>query len=89
MVKHVGNVEGSGTSDSREQWKKQGLLVRTRNGGDVEELDKVILRSDGTSTYIAKDIPYAVWKTGLVSDPFSYRKFAEQWDGSILWSSTK
>ena len=63
-------------------------IVRTRNGGDVEEADKVILRSDGTSTYIAKDIPYAVWKTGLVSDPFSYRKFAEQWDGSILWSST-
>ena len=55
----------------------------------MEEADKVILRSDGTSTYIAKDIPYAVWKTGLVSDPFSYRKFAEQWDGSILWSNTQ
>lgn len=63
-------------------------IVRIRNGGDVEEADKVILRSDGTSTYIAKDIPYAVWKTGLLPDPFSYRKFAEQWDGSILWSST-
>src|SRR5919106_127758 len=63
-------------------------IVRIRNGGTVEETDKVILRSDGTSTYIAKDIPYAVWKTGLLPDPFSYRKFAEQWDGSILWSST-
>ena len=63
-------------------------IVRIRNGGNVEEADKVILRSDGTSTYIAKDIPYAVWKTGFLPDPFSYRKFAEQWDGSILWSST-
>jgi arginyl-tRNA synthetase len=63
-------------------------VVKIKNGGNLEEADKVLLRSDGTSTYIAKDIPYAMWKTGLVSDPFSYRKFAEQWDGSILWSST-
>ncbi|HJU84905.1 MAG TPA: arginine--tRNA ligase [Nitrososphaeraceae archaeon] len=68
-------------------------IVRMKNGnmdlgGEVEEADKVILRSDGTSTYIAKDISYAAWKTGLVSDPFSYYKFAQQWDGSILWAST-
>ena len=68
-------------------------IVRMKNGNvnlgdEVEEADKVILRSDGTSTYIAKDIPYAAWKTGLVSDPFSYHKFAQQWDGSILWAST-
>lgn len=67
------------------------IRVKNRNvdlGSGVEEGDKVILRGDGTSTYLAKDIPYAAWKTGLVSDPFSYRKFAEQWDGSILWAST-
>jgi arginyl-tRNA synthetase len=63
-------------------------IVRTKDGGNLDEADKVLLRSDGTSTYIAKDILYAMWKTGLVSDPFSYRKFAEQWDASILWSST-
>ncbi|HEU4823233.1 MAG TPA: arginine--tRNA ligase [Nitrososphaeraceae archaeon] len=68
-------------------------IVRMKNGnmdlgGQVEEADKVILRSDGTSTYIAKDISYAAWKTGLVSDPFSYYKFAHQWDDSILWAST-
>lgn len=68
-------------------------IVKLKNGnvdlgGEVEEADKVILRSDGTSTYIAKDIPYAAWKTGLVSDPFSYHEFAQQWDGSMLWAST-
>jgi arginyl-tRNA synthetase len=62
-------------------------IVRIKDGGDFDEADKVLLRSDGTSTYIAKDILYAMWKTGLVSDPFSYRKFAEQWDDSTLWSS--
>ncbi|MDQ3867991.1 MAG: arginine--tRNA ligase [Thermoproteota archaeon] len=54
---------------------------------DNEE-EKVIVRSDGTVTYIAKDIPYAAWKLGLVEDPFFYYKFADQWDGSILWATT-
>ena len=54
---------------------------------DNEE-EKVIVRSDGTATYIAKDIPYAAWKLGLVEDPFFYYKFTIQWDGSILWSTT-
>ncbi len=54
---------------------------------DNEE-EKVIVRSDGTVTYIAKDIPYAAWKLGLVKDPFFYYKFADQWDGSILWATT-
>jgi arginyl-tRNA synthetase len=55
--------------------------------GDKEE-DKVLVRSDGTTTYIAKDIPYAAWKLGLVEDPFNYRKFTKQWDGSILYATS-
>jgi len=54
---------------------------------DNEE-EKVIVRSDGTVTYIAKDIPYAAWKLGLVEDPFFYYRFADQWDGSILCATT-
>lgn len=34
--------------------------------------DKVIVRSNGTATYMAKDIPYAAWKLGLIKDPFGY-----------------
>jgi arginyl-tRNA synthetase len=52
-----------------------------------EEEDKILVRSDGTATYIAKDIPYATWKLGLVEDPFYYRKYAEQWDGSLLYAT--
>jgi arginyl-tRNA synthetase len=52
-----------------------------------DEEDKVLVRSDGTATYIAKDIPYAAWKLGLVDDPFSYREFANQWDGSALYAT--
>jgi arginyl-tRNA synthetase len=55
--------------------------------GNKEE-DKVLVRSDGTATYIAKDIPYAAWKLGLVEDPFFYREYTKQWDGSTLFATT-
>jgi len=55
--------------------------------GDEEEEDKVLVRSDGTATYIAKDIPYAAWKLGLVEDPFYYSEYTQQWDGSWLYST--
>jgi arginyl-tRNA synthetase len=50
--------------------------------------DKVLVRSDGTLTYIAKDMPYAAWKLGLFPDPFLYYAFSEQWDTSTLWADT-
>jgi arginyl-tRNA synthetase len=53
-----------------------------------DEEDKVLVRSDGTATYIAKDIPYAAWKLGLVEDPFSYIDYDKQWDGSMLYHTT-
>ena len=36
------------------------------------EDDKVLVRSNGVATYIAKDIPYAAWKLGIIDDPFNY-----------------
>ena len=55
---------------------------------DKEE-DKVIVRSNGTATYIAKDIPYAAWKLGLFADPFNYKKYEKiQPFSSILWQTT-
>ncbi len=57
-------------------------------GTDKEE-DKVIVRSDGTATYIAKDIPYAAWKLGLIEDPFHYQKYEkEQPHSRVLWQTT-
>jgi len=57
--------------------------------GEGKEEDKVIVRSNGTATYIAKDIPYAAWKLGLLDDPFNYEKYApEQPDSRVLWQTT-
>ena len=57
--------------------------------GEDKEEDKVIVRSNGTATYIAKDIPYAAWKLGLLADPFNYEKYEkEQPNSRILWQTT-
>ncbi len=57
--------------------------------GENKEEDKVIVRSNGTATYIAKDIPYAAWKLGLLEDPFHYEKYEKkQPDSRVLWQTT-
>ena len=57
--------------------------------GGPEEDDKVLVRSNGTATYVAKDIPYAAWKLGLLDDPFSYTIHeSAQPDGRILWQTS-
>ncbi|MFB5616164.1 MAG: arginine--tRNA ligase, partial [Nitrosopumilus sp.] len=57
--------------------------------GEGKEEDKVIVRSNGTATYIAKDIPYAAWKLGLLKDPFNYEKYpSEQPNSRVLWQTT-
>ena len=63
------------------------------NGGagdaDGRTEDKVIVRSNGTATYVAKDIPYAAWKLGLVDDPFGYVRYGQdQPGGRTLWQTT-
>jgi arginyl-tRNA synthetase len=77
--------------------KEKGLIRLAKEGKnkgcwvlnvDADGLDeKVIIRSDLTTTYIAKDIPYAAWKLGIVADPFCYYKFAQQWDNTWLWAT--
>jgi len=57
--------------------------------GEGKEEDKVIVRSNGTATYIAKDIPYATWKLGLIDDPFNYKKYLKTQPGNrTLWQTT-
>lgn len=49
--------------------------------------DKVIVRSNGTVTYVGKDIAYQMWKFGLLGKDFFYRKMLVYPDGHELWVS--
>ena len=61
---------------------------------DVEqgagEDQKVIVRSDGTVTYVGKDIAYQMWKLGLLGRDFRYVPFPWEPDAALyaLWSTT-
>jgi arginyl-tRNA synthetase len=51
---------------------------------ELEEDEKIIVRSDGTVTYVGKDIAYQLWKFGLLGLDFRYRPFQSR-DGRTLW----
>ncbi len=60
--------------------KNKGCWVMTRPGaettdGETDEDAKVIVRSNGTVTYVGKDIAYHLWKFGLLGRDFGYKPF--------------
>jgi arginyl-tRNA synthetase len=58
------------------------------DAAEEEPREKVIVRSDGTVTYVGKDMAYQLWKFGLLGRDFNYRLFTEEDDGNPLWSTT-
>ncbi|MGE3886090.1 MAG: arginine--tRNA ligase [Vicinamibacterales bacterium] len=55
---------------------------------DAEQREKVIVRSNGTVTYVGKDMAYQFWKSGILGRDFHYRRFATRMDGGVLWATT-
>jgi arginyl-tRNA synthetase len=67
--------------------KNKGCWVMTRPGAvaaptenedgtvTIDEDAKVIVRSNGTVTYVGKDIAYHLWKFGLLGRDFGYKPF--------------
>jgi arginyl-tRNA synthetase len=65
--------------------KNKGCWVMTRPGYVEEQNEngpkgtnedaKVIVRSNGTVTYVGKDIAYHLWKFGLLGKDFGYKPF--------------
>jgi arginyl-tRNA synthetase len=57
--------------------------------GDFDENAKVIVRSNGTVTYVGKDIAYHLWKFGLLGQDFGYQLFYEYANGHQVWISAE
>jgi arginyl-tRNA synthetase len=66
-----------GAPDSQEQTDEED-----------DQREKVIVRSDGTVTYVGKDIANQFWKFGLLGKDFRYREFARDAHGRVLWATT-
>jgi arginyl-tRNA synthetase len=73
--------------------KNSGAWVMRRAGapplaeGEIDEDAKILIRSNGTVTYVGKDIAYHLWKFGLLGLDFGYRKFRE-YPTHTCWIST-
>jgi arginyl-tRNA synthetase len=57
------------------------MQVPGANGQPDEE--KIIGRSNGTVTYVGKDIAYQLWKFGLLGKTFHYRPLCQYRDGEV------
>jgi arginyl-tRNA synthetase len=58
-----------------------------RGEDEANEDSKVIVRSNGTVTYVGKDIAYQLWKFGLLGKDFHYRPLTRYTDGHEVWVS--
>jgi arginyl-tRNA synthetase len=69
--------------------KNQGCWVMRRSATDTDDEDaKVIVRSNGTVTYVGKDIAYHLWKFGLLGRDFGYARFFA-YNDHTCWISTE
>ena len=50
-------------------------LTETADFKGMSDADKIIVRSNGTVTYVGKDMAYQLWKFGLLGRDFHYRSF--------------
>ncbi len=69
---------------------KEGKEVKEKSPEEEEEnsQDKIIVRSNGTVTYVGKDIAYQLWKFGLLGKDFHYRKWPNAPQGQTVWATT-
>jgi len=71
-------------------WEEEVKEGKEKTSEDEEEntQDKIIVRSNGTVTYVGKDIAYQLWKFGLLGKDFHYRKWPNAPEGQTVWATT-
>jgi arginyl-tRNA synthetase len=92
-----GKMAGCWIMPRREEGKEKALGINTEGTEDTEDTeknddeniqDKIIVRSNGTVTYVGKDIAYQLWKFGLLGKDFHYAKWPNAPEGEDVWATT-
>jgi arginyl-tRNA synthetase len=65
-------LKSRGTIFFENEGKNKGCWVMRIDTEGYDD-DKIIVRSNGTVTYVGKDIAYQLWKFGLLDQDFNYR----------------
>ncbi|MBZ5636382.1 MAG: arginine--tRNA ligase [Acidobacteriia bacterium] len=85
LLKERKAIHFEGEGKNRGCWVMPASAFKS---SDDEEDSKVIVRSNGTVTYVGKDIAYQLWKFGLLGKDFYYRPWHKYPDGHQVWAST-
>ncbi len=85
VMKRAGSKASSQAADR--QSTAEGTGAPEVVGPDEDA--KVIVRSNGTVTYVGKDIAYHLWKFGLLGKDFGYCRFYRYPDGHQVWISAE
>lgn len=87
--KGVLSLENKGKNAGCWVMERKRRNAEAAEGSEVAEEDqKVIVRSNGTVTYVGKDIAYHLWKFGLLGREFPCRRFYMYPSGHQCWIST-
>jgi len=93
-VQH-GKMAGCWVMPWKEEGKEKTLKTNTEDTESAEGTeedentqDKIIVRSNGTVTYVGKDIAYQLWKFGLLGKDFHYAKWPNAPGGEEVWATT-
>ncbi len=70
-------------------WVMPGTAFSEHAEAGDEDFDKIIVRSNGTVTYVGKDIAYQLWKFGLLGKDFYYRRLQTYPDGHDLYVTSE
>ncbi len=88
MEKGVLYLETAGKNKGCYVMRRAGAAEAEEGSEAPDEDAKVIVRSNGTVTYVGKDIAYHLWKFGLLpGKDFGYKKFHE-YPTHTCWIST-
>ncbi len=87
LLKKRGAVYLESAGKNEGCWVMPSAAFRDSKEAD-DEANKVIVRSNGTVTYVGKDIAYQLWKFGLLGKDFYYRLWSRYPDGHQIWVTT-
>jgi len=100
MLKKSGAIQLAASGKMAGCWimpweEKEASAVKTERAEDPEKTgdeensqDKIIVRSNGTVTYVGKDIAYQLWKFGLLGKDFHYKKWPVTGEEHTVWATT-
>jgi arginyl-tRNA synthetase len=91
LMKTSGAIRYENTGKNRGCWVMSlGETAGNSELAAVEDAEdvKIIVRSNGTVTYVGKDIAYHLWKFGLLGKDFGYEAFYVYPDGRHVWRTS-